>query len=104
VATEQQWTERAYIAPSHEEREAERREQKLVKTFEVHLQRKGHEVCRLKIVPKGEAKPLGAPEPSCPHQAAPPTPMSIRRNVAQATRNERRDGRLGQCSGMTPER
>jgi hypothetical protein len=52
------WTERAYIAPSHEEREAERREQKLVKSFEAQLQRKGHEVCRLKIVQKGEAKPL----------------------------------------------
>lgn len=58
VPVEEQWTERVFIAPSHEEREAERREQKLVKQFEAHLRRKGHDVCRLKIVPNGEAKPL----------------------------------------------
>jgi len=58
VPIEQQWTEKVFIAPSQEEREAERREQKLVKAFEAHLKRKGHDVCRLKIVPPGEAKPL----------------------------------------------
>jgi hypothetical protein len=58
VAIEQQWTEKVFVAPSHEEREAERREQKLVKALEAHLKKKGHRVCRLKIVPEGEAKPL----------------------------------------------
>jgi hypothetical protein len=58
VPVEEQWTEKVYIAPSHEEREAERREQKLVKAYEAYLKKKGHEVCRLKIVPTGEAKPL----------------------------------------------
>lgn len=58
VPIEQQWTEKVYIAPSHEEREGERREQKLVKAYEAHLKKKGHTVCRLKIVPAGEAKPI----------------------------------------------
>jgi hypothetical protein len=58
VPVEQQWTEKVFIAPSHEEREAERREQKLVRAFEAHLKKKGHDVCRLKIVPPGEAKPI----------------------------------------------
>jgi hypothetical protein len=58
VPIEQQWTEKMFVAPSQEEREAERREQKLVKAFEAHLKKKGHVVCRLKIVPPGEAKPL----------------------------------------------
>jgi len=58
VPIEQQWTEKVYIAPSHEEREAERREQKLVKALEAHLKKKGHTVCRLKILPPGEAKPI----------------------------------------------
>jgi hypothetical protein len=58
VPIEQQWTEKMFIAPSQEEREAERREQKLVKAFEAHLKKKGHVVSRLKIVPPGEAKPL----------------------------------------------
>lgn len=58
VSIEQQWTEKVYVAPSHEEREAERREQTLVKAFEAHLKKKGHTVCRLKIVPAGEAKPI----------------------------------------------
>jgi hypothetical protein len=58
VPVEEQWTERVFIAPSHEEREAERREQRLVKSFEAHLRRKGHDVFRLKILPSGEAKPL----------------------------------------------
>lgn len=58
VPIEQQWTEKMFVAPSQEEREAERREQKLVKAFEAHLKKKGHLVSRLKIVPPGEAKPL----------------------------------------------
>jgi hypothetical protein len=58
VPIEQQWTEKTFIAPSHEEREAERKEGKLVKALEAHLTKKGHDVFRLKILPKGEAKPM----------------------------------------------
>ncbi len=58
VPVEQQWTEKAFVAPSREEYEAERREQALVLAFQAHLEGKGHEVDRLKIVPGGEAKPL----------------------------------------------
>ncbi len=36
----------------------ERREQKLVLAFRDYLERLGHDVVRLKIVPDGEAKPL----------------------------------------------
>jgi hypothetical protein len=58
VPIEEQWTERAFVAPSHEPYEAERREQKLVVALKAHLERKEHDVCRLKIVPPGEAKPI----------------------------------------------
>ena len=58
VPVEEQWTERAYVAPSHEPYQAERKEQTLVLAFKAHLERKSHDVCRLKIVPSGEAKPL----------------------------------------------
>jgi hypothetical protein len=58
VPIEQQWTEKMFVAPSQEEHEAERREQKLVKALEADLKKKGHVVCRLKIVPAGEAKPI----------------------------------------------
>lgn len=58
VPVEEQWTEHAFVAPSHEPYEAERREQKLLLALKAHLERKAHDVCRLKIVPRGEAKPL----------------------------------------------
>jgi hypothetical protein len=58
VPVEQQWTEKAFVAPSRQEYEAERREQKLVLAFEAQLVRQGHSVDRLKIVSPGEAKPL----------------------------------------------
>jgi hypothetical protein len=58
VPIERQWTEKVFVAPSHEEWEAERREQKLVAELEAHLARLGHDVFRLKIVPEGEAKPI----------------------------------------------
>jgi hypothetical protein len=58
VPLEEQWTEKVFVAPSHEEYETERREQKLVKALEAHLRKQGHAVCRLKIVPPGEAKPI----------------------------------------------
>jgi hypothetical protein len=58
VDVEQQWTEKAFIAPGRKEYEAERREQALVLAFRDFLEGKGHDVDRLKIVPPGEAKPL----------------------------------------------
>jgi hypothetical protein len=38
--------------------EAERREQKLVLDLEAYLRRQGHDAARLKIVPKGERRPI----------------------------------------------
>jgi hypothetical protein len=58
VPVESQWTEKAFVEPSREPYEAERREQKLVIALRDHLRTRQHEVCRLKIVPPGEAKPL----------------------------------------------
>ncbi len=58
VPVEEQWTEKAFVAPSREVYEAERREQTLVLAYRDHLLREGHDVHRLKIVPPGEAKPL----------------------------------------------
>jgi hypothetical protein len=58
VPIEQVWTEKAFVSPSREEYEAERREQVLVREYQGYLQRKGRSVVRLKIVPPGEAKPI----------------------------------------------
>jgi hypothetical protein len=58
VPVEQQHTERAVVEPSREPYEAERREQKLVHQLQQHLERLDRTVCRLRIVPPGEAKPL----------------------------------------------
>ena len=58
VPVEEQWTEKAFVNPSREPFEAERREQALVRAYMTNLQRQGHDVCRLKIVAPGEAKPL----------------------------------------------
>lgn len=58
VPVEEQWTEKAFVAPSREADDAERREQVLVLAFRDYLVSQGHEVSRLKIVPPGEAKPL----------------------------------------------
>jgi hypothetical protein len=58
VPIEQQQTERAYVSPSSTPYEAERREQKLVLDFESHLKGLGHEVCRNRVLPPGEARPL----------------------------------------------
>src|SRR3954447_11828442 len=52
------WSKAGSSASSHEPYEAERREQGLVQAFKSHLERRQHDVCRLKIVPPGEAKPL----------------------------------------------
>jgi hypothetical protein len=58
VPVEQQWTEKAFVAPGRKEYEAERREQAVVLAFRDYLEAKGHSVDRLKIVPPGEAKPI----------------------------------------------
>ena len=58
VPFDEQWTERAFVAPSRQAAGAERREQELVLAYRDHLLSRGHEVGRLKIVPPGEAKPL----------------------------------------------
>lgn len=58
VAIEQLHTEKAYVAPSHQPYEAERREQKLVLAFENYLRGIGREVFRRRILPSGEARPL----------------------------------------------
>jgi hypothetical protein len=58
VEIEQQQTERAFVSPSNEPSEAERREQHLVLDFERFLRQRNHEVTRKRIVPPGEARPL----------------------------------------------
>jgi hypothetical protein len=58
VPVEEQWTEKAFVAPSHKAYEAERREQVLVLAYRDYLLNQGHEVVRQKILPPGEAKPI----------------------------------------------
>jgi hypothetical protein len=58
VPIEQQETEKAYVNPSREPYEAERREQKLVHALEAHLLMLGHKVTRQRLLPPGEARPI----------------------------------------------
>jgi hypothetical protein len=58
VPVEEQHTERAFVAPNREPYEVERREAGLVNRYRQHLQRQGHRVSRLCVVPPGEACPL----------------------------------------------
>lgn len=58
VPIEQQETEKAYVNPSREPFEAERREQKLVLALEAHLVALGHNVSRQRLLPAGEARPI----------------------------------------------
>jgi hypothetical protein len=58
VPLEQQETEMAYVTPSREPYEAERREQKLVLALEEHLVERGHIVNRQRLIPSGEARPI----------------------------------------------
>ncbi len=58
VPIEQQETEKAYVNPSREPYEAERREQKLVLALEAHLLALGHKVTRQRLLPSGEARPI----------------------------------------------
>ncbi len=58
VPIEQQQTERAFVSPSQEPYEAERREQGLVLELEAYLRQRNHEISRKRIVPPNEARPL----------------------------------------------
>jgi len=58
IPIEQQETEKAYVNPSREPFEAERREQKLVLALEAHLVSLGHKVSRQRLLPSGEARPI----------------------------------------------
>jgi hypothetical protein len=58
VPIEQQQTEKAYVNPSREPYEAERREQKIVLALEAHLLALGHQVSRQRLLPSGEARPI----------------------------------------------
>ena len=58
VPVEEQHTERAFVNPDREPYEIERREASLVHRYKQYLQRKGHTVSRLRVVPPGEAAPL----------------------------------------------
>ena len=58
VAIEEQWTERVFVNPRQEQTEAERREATLVVNFRDFMRARGEQVVRLKILPKGEAKPI----------------------------------------------
>jgi hypothetical protein len=58
VPIEQQHTEKAYVDPSREPYETERREQKLLLSLADHLRELGHDVYRHRIIPPGEARPI----------------------------------------------
>jgi len=57
VAVEEQYTERAFITPDREAYEPERGEAKLVLRCRDRLNRQGHKVSRLRIIPAGETAP-----------------------------------------------
>ncbi len=58
VDVEEQRTEKTFIDPDRTPYEAERREAALVTAFARHLSDRGHRICRQRIVPPGEHKPL----------------------------------------------
>jgi hypothetical protein len=58
VPVEQHLTETMLIEPNHEPHEAERREQKLVRSYYAHLTGNGHDVCRLQLRPDDEPAPM----------------------------------------------
>jgi len=58
VAVEEHNTERAFVTPDREPYELERREASLVYRYREYLQRLGHDVQRLRLVPPGETSPL----------------------------------------------
>ena len=58
VPVEEHNTERAFVTPDREPYELERRESALVYRYREHLQRLGHDVQRLRLLPPGETAPL----------------------------------------------
>jgi hypothetical protein len=58
VPVEDRLTEKSIVDPAREPYEAERRESALVHSLRQELESRGYEVLRLRIVPKGEFKPL----------------------------------------------
>ncbi|GAA2780618.1 hypothetical protein [Streptomyces showdoensis] len=58
IDVEQHETERSFVEPSREPYEAERREAKLVLQFSDYMRSKGHHICRHRILPPGETRPL----------------------------------------------
>ncbi len=58
VPVEQALTESMIVQGRREPYEAERREQRLVRSLAEHLESAGHDVCRLQFLPDGEAAPL----------------------------------------------
>src|SRR5262249_40876060 len=58
VPVEEQNTERVYVQPNHKPYEAERREQRLVRSYTTFMAQKGSRIARHMIRPEGEAKPL----------------------------------------------
>lgn len=58
VSLEARNSERVFVDPSREPYEADRAEARLVESYADQLRNAGHEVCRLRIIPKGEYKPL----------------------------------------------
>jgi hypothetical protein len=58
MPVEEQWTEKAFLAPRRKGGETDKRAQALMLAFHQHLLGQGHQVARLRIAPAGEAKPL----------------------------------------------
>jgi len=58
IPVERQLTVETLVEPSRRAYTATRREQKLVLTYEAKLKAEGHEVCRLRLWPKGEPAPF----------------------------------------------
>ncbi|PRX97915.1 restriction endonuclease [Allonocardiopsis opalescens] len=58
VPVEALHTERAHVSPDRDDYEFERREASLVHRYHQYLQRQGHTVGRLRLVPPNESRPL----------------------------------------------
>ncbi|MZE43733.1 restriction endonuclease [Streptomyces sp. SID5477] len=58
IDVEQNETEKSFVQPNREPYEAERHESKLVQRFSDFLRTMGHQVCRHRILPPGETRPL----------------------------------------------
>lgn len=58
IPVESRWTEKAFVNPSGQSYEADRTEAVLVEKLAQFLRARGLSICRQKIVPEGERKPL----------------------------------------------